>query len=105
MEKRESLERDLTLEVLEGALTCISDKTSSGEGGLTKEFYQPFFGLTGKEFRICTLIIFLNKGSLSISQKRRTIALIPKGYVNLTDLNNWRPISSLNIGYNSFQKY
>ena len=37
------------------------------------------------------------KGSLSISQERGTITLIPKGNENLTELKNWRPISLLNI--------
>ena len=40
-----------------------------------------------------------NEGSLSISQKRGTITLIPKGDENLSDLKNWRPISLLNIDY------
>ena len=50
VEKQKSLEEDLALEELEDALTFISDKTSSGEDGLTKEFYQTFFRLIGKEF-------------------------------------------------------
>ena len=102
MDKQESLEEYLALEELEDALTFISGRTSSGEHGLTKEFYQTFFPLDWK--RILSLYIdsFL-KGSLSISPKRR-IALIPKGYVNLTDLNNWLDISSLNIGYRLLSK-
>ena len=44
------------------------------------------------------------KGSLSISQKRGTIPLIPKGDINLTDLKNWRPISLLNVDYKLLSK-
>ena len=44
------------------------------------------------------------KGSLSVSQKRGTITLIPKGDENLTELKNWRPISLLNIDYKILSK-
>ena len=44
------------------------------------------------------------KGSLSVSQKRGTITLTPKGDENLTELKNWRPISLLNIDYKILSK-
>ena len=45
-----------------------------------------------------------NKRSLSVSQKRGTITLIPKGDENLSDLKKWRPISLLNIDYKILSK-
>ena len=74
---------------------------SPGEGGFTKEFYQTFFDL------LCNDLLYsyneaFRKGSLS--QKRGTITLIPKGDENLTELKNWRPISLLNIDYKILSK-
>jgi len=45
-----------------------------------------------------------HKGSLSITQKRGSITLIPEGDVNLTNLKNWRPISLLNVDYKLLSK-
>ena len=41
---------------------------------------------------------------MSVSQKRGTKTLIPKGDENLSDLKNWRPISLLNINYKILSK-
>ena len=97
VEEQESLEKDLTLEELKDALASFADKKSPGEDGFTKEFYQTFFDLIGKD--LLNSYDSFHKGSLSISQKRGTITLIRKGDVNLTDLKNWRPISLLNVDY------
>jgi hypothetical protein len=38
-------------------------------------------------------------GELSISQRRGVITLVPKKDSDLIDLQNWRPITLLNIDY------
>ena len=96
VEEQESLEKDLTFEELKDALTSFADNKSPGEDGFTKEFYEAFFDLLWKDLLNSYNDAF-NKGSLSVSQKRGTTTLIPKGDENLSDLKNWRPISLLNI--------
>ena len=103
VEEQESLEKDLTLEELKEALASFADKKSPGEDGFTKEFYQTFFDLMGKDL-LNSYNDSFHKGSLSITQKRGSITLIPKGDVNLTNLKNWRPISLLNVDYKLLSK-
>ena len=103
VEEQESLEKDLTFEELKDALTSFADNKSPGEDGFTKEFYEAFFDLLWKDLLNSYNDAF-NKGSLTVSQKRGTITLIPKGDENLSDLKNWRPISLLNIDYKILSK-
>lgn len=103
VEEQESLEKDLTFEELKEALTSFADNKSPGEDGFTKEFYEAFFDLLGKDLLNSYNEAF-NRGSLSVSQKRGTITLIPKSDENLSDLKNWRPISLLNIDYKILSK-
>lgn len=103
VEEQESLEKDLTIEELKDALASFADKKSPGEDGFTKEFYQTFFDLIGKDL-LNSYNDSFHKGSLSITQKRGSITLIPKGDVNLTNLKNWRPISLLNVDYKLLSK-
>ena len=84
VEEQESLEKDLTFEELNDVLTSFADNKSPGEEGFTKEFYEAFFDLLGKDLLNSYNEAF-NKGSLSVSQKRGTIMLIPKGDENLSD--------------------
>ena len=90
------VEKDLTINELKEALTFFADNKSPGEDGFTKEFYQTFFDLLCKDLLNSYKEAF-HKGSLSVSQKRGTIALILKVDDNLTELKNWCPISLLNI--------
>ena len=86
------------MEELKDALASFADNKSPGEDGFTKEFYQTFFDLIGKD------LLNSYHGSLSISQKRGTITLIPKSDINLTDLKNWHPIFLLNVDYKLLSK-
>ena len=91
------------MEELKDALASFADNKSPGEDGFTKEFYQTFFELIEKDL-LNSYNDSFHKGSLSISQKRGSITLIPKGDVNLTDLKNWRPITLLNVDYKLLSK-
>ena len=98
------LDKDLTINELKEPLTSIGDNKSPGEDGFTKEFYQTFFDLLCKDLLNSYNEAF-RKGSLSVSQRRGTITLTPKGDENLTELKNWRPISLLNIDYKISRLY
>ena len=102
-EEKSFLDKDLTINELKEALDSFADNKSPGEDGFTKEFYQTFFDLLCKDLLNSHNEAFC-KGSLSVSQKRGTITLIPKGDENLTELKNWRPISLLNIDYKILSK-
>ena len=71
---------------------------SPGTEGLTAEFYSFFW-----DHLSSTMINSFNYGfvkvELSISQRQGIIRLIPKKNKNLSLLNNWRPISLLNVDY------
>ena len=50
------------------------------------------------------LILNAGFGTLSISQRRGVISLIPKDENNLTKSSNWRPITLLNVDYKILAK-
>ena len=65
---------------------------------LPAEFYKHFFDLVGTDL-INSLNQAFEVGEPSISQRRGVITLIPKEDSDLLDLQNWRPITLLNIDY------
>ena len=102
-EDQQLLEKDLTLEELKEAVSSFSDNKTPGEDGFTKEFYETFFDLIWIDLIKSYNAAFQN-GSLSVSQRRGTITLIPKQDENLSELSNWRPISLLNVDYKILTK-
>ena len=102
-EEQEDLDQILTLQELKDALNCLAENKTPGEDGFTKEFYAAFFDLLSSDLLNSYKEAF-SKGALSISQRRGTITILPKGDTNLTDLTNWRPISLLNIDYKILTK-
>ena len=102
-EDQQLLEKDLTLEELKKAVSSFSDNKTPGEDGFTKEFYETFFDLIWIDLIKSYNAAFQN-GSLSVSQRRGTITLIPKQDENLSELSNWRPISLLNVDYKILTK-
>lgn len=97
-EEQSFVEKDFTINESKEAVTFFADNKSPGEDGFTKEFYQFFFDLLCKDLLNSCNEAF-HKGSLSVSQKRGTIILIPKDDENLTKLKNWHPICVINIDY------
>ena len=71
---------------------------SPGEDGFTVEFYLAFFDLVGANL-VRSLNAGHEKGRLSISQRSGIITLIPKEDTSLNLLQNWRPITLLNVDY------
>jgi len=102
-EERDSLEHDFTCEELKEVVSSFSDNKTPGEDGFIKEFYESFYDLIWRDLLNSYDAAFQN-GSLSISQKRGIITLIPKADGDLKELSNWCPISLLNIDYKILTK-
>ena len=102
-EERDSLEHDFTYEELKEVMSSFSDNKTPGEDGFTKEFYKFFYDLIWRDLLNSYEAAFQN-GSLSISQRRGIITLIPKADGDLKELSNWHPISLLNIDYKILTK-
>ena len=80
------------------ALKEMKNNKSPGSDGITTEFYKIFW-TTIKTFYIKSINYSYTNGSLTTLQKQGIITLLPKKDKDLTSLNNWRPITLLNIDY------
>ena len=69
---------------------------SPGNDGLTKEFYNAFFGELGS-LLLKTFNYSFVKGELSSSQKQAVITLIQKKDRDVMLIKTWRPISLVNV--------
>ena len=96
--ERDALGGPLTYEEYKKTLESLGNGKSPGEDGFTVEFYVHIFDLVGAD-----LLASLNRayelGRLSISQRRGITMLLPKDDAELLLLQNWRPISLLNVDY------
>ena len=102
-EERDSLEHDFKYQEFKEVVRSFSDNKTPGEDGFTKEFYESFYDLIWRDFLNSYAAAFQN-GSVSISQRRGIITLIPKADGDLKELANWRPISLLNVDYKILTK-
>ena len=71
---------------------------SPGDDGFTWEFYNCFFDILGQDLVDCFNASY-KAIDMSISQRRGVITLIPKEDSYLFSLNNWHPITLLNLDY------
>jgi hypothetical protein len=85
------------------AIRAMQNGKTPGSDGLPKEFYERFFHLFGADF-INVVNQAYDKGSLSESQRTGLITLICKDPDHPELLENWRPISLLNIDYKIVSK-
>ena len=75
----------------------MQNNKSPGSDGLTTEFYKIFW-TDVKHFLINSLNYSYRNGDLTDLQKQ-SITLLPKGDKDTWYLENWRPISLLNVDY------
>ena len=80
------------------ALKNMKNQKSPGSDGITVEFYKLFWNDV-KEFYINSINYSFQTGSLTDLQKQSIITLLPKQNKDITSLENWRPISLLNVDY------
>ena len=99
---RDDCEGAITIKECEEALHTFKNDKSPGNDGITSEFYKHFWGELS-HFIVDGFNFSYEKGELATSQKQAIISLIDKGKDRLF-LENWRPISLLNVDY-KLQKY
>ena len=78
------------------ALKEFKNAKSPGTDGFSAEFYKLFWPELGSEM-VSSFNFAFRTGTLSISQRRGIISLIPKKNKDKTFLENLRPISLLNV--------
>ena len=89
-------DRELSLDDLSDSLNSMSSGKSPGNDGLTIEFYK-FFWDHLKQPLFNSANFSKTHGSLSISQKQAIIKLLEKNDKDKRYIENWRPISLLNV--------
>ena len=82
----------------------LSKIKRQGKTGLPKSFMKHFSIFCNKIYLINSYKDALQKGSLSVSQRRGVISLIPKADSDLSELSGWRPIPLLNVDYKILAK-
>ena len=92
------LEGPLSTDEVFSVLKNMKNNKSPGQDGFTVEFYR-FFWQHLKLFIVRSLNFAYITGKMSDSHKLGMITLIPKGNKPRNLLNNWRPISLLNVIY------
>ena len=88
----------LSLVECTNVLKKMPQNKSPGNDGLSCEWYLKFWAKIGS-FLVNVLNEGLGKGELSSFQRQTVITLIEKGGKDRCKLNNWRPISLLNVDY------
>ena len=87
---------DISVDDLKESLFSMSNNKTPGNDGLTAEFYK-FFWEDLKDILLESYKYSLIVGELSTSQRQAIIKLIEKKDKDKRFIENWRPISLLNI--------
>ena len=86
----------IAIEELTESLNSMHNGKTPGNDGLTIEFYKTFWDLL-KSTLYNSLLYSKIHGSLSISQRQAIIKLLEKKERDKRYIENWRPISLLNV--------
>ncbi len=103
MKERESCDKVITEKECFENLKNFKNNKSPGNDGLTKEFYVAFWKAIYKPLLEC-YAYSEEQGMLSNSQRQALIVLLEKQGKDRCHLNNWRPISLLNVDYKLLTK-
>ena len=97
-------DKDITIDELHTALLQLNEESSPGTDGITPSFYITFWHVLQKPFLEC-ILESIEKGELSISQRRGIITLLHKGKeLPKHDPNSYRPITVTNCDYKILSK-
>jgi len=96
--QQEELERPLLNEECFLILKQCSKNKTPGTDGLSVVFYLRFWSLLGEEM-VQSLNYAYEHRQLNITQKQGIIKVIPKKREDKSFLENWRPLSLLNVDY------
>ena len=77
-------------------MDSFQSNKSPGNDGIPAEFNKKFWPLISESFIRCANECF-EEGEMSCSQKQAVIALLVKSGKDLALLENWRPISLVNV--------
>ena len=95
-EQKLSCEGKITPEECALLLETFPNDKTLGNDGIPIEFYRKFWHLISEPFTKCAHECF-EKGEMSRSQKQAVITLIEKKGKDRSFLENWRPISLVNV--------
>ncbi len=95
VEQTEASDKPINESEILKSIKMLSNRKSPGSDGLLSDFYN-FIWCDIKYLLTHSIIYAMQKGVLSIEQKRRIITLVPKKSKNRLYLKNWRLISLLN---------
>jgi len=91
-----SCEGPLTMNECYKCLNQLGASKTPGNDGLTKEFYAAVWDTLGHDMVSCLNQSYI-KGSLTTTQKQAVITLLEKPNKDNRYLDNWRPISLINV--------
>ena len=95
-EQKQKCEGKISLQECETILNNFRDNKSPGNDGIPIEFYKCCWDLVKEPFLECVNESF-EKGEMSNTQKQAVITLIEKKGKDRCFIENWRPISLLNV--------
>ena len=104
-EQKTSCDGEMKEVELRKALQAMSKNKNKSPGcdGITIEFYIKYWNLL-KDYLLNTINDAYHNNLLPISLRRGVIRLIPKKGLDTSNLDNWRPISLLNVDYKIVSK-
>jgi len=98
LEKQNICEGPITIDEIKYVLKKSKNNKSPGTDGIPGEFYKVFLNDISP-FLLRSYQEGYLKGNLSITQKQGIITCIPKGSKPKQYIQNWRPITLLNMDY------
>jgi len=103
LEETVQMDEKITIAECELALRQMPDGKAPGNDGLPAEFYKKFWPELGHFLYDMYMSVFVQESFVG-NVTSGTIRLLPKPEKNLLAINNWRPITLLNVDYKIISK-